>query len=229
MQRFDQERSVTVARRIRAQYRRCWRNAALAVSHLGPRAIYVEGWVINHEEPPFVIEHGWCEVDGLIVDPTYPTYTTPTEIPATYYPGMRFEIGTAEAAIERSILPFAWSNTRVEDEYWAAFEVAWRDATAQQPGGITTPTRLVHCRREPYDVFIGRPSRWANPFHIGPDGSREEVVVRFRRWLARQPGLLRAVWSLQGKVLGCRCAPLPCHGDVLVDLANCALKGLHHS
>ena len=227
MQTFDHETSVEVARRVRAQYRRCWRNAALAVSHLGPQAFYVEGWVITHETPPFVIEHGWCEVDGRIVDPTYPTYPSAGETPNTYFAGSRYEVSEAEAAIERGVLPFAWSH--VEDAYWKAFDSAWREATKRQPEAVAAPTRVVHCRREPFDVFIGRPSRWASPFHIGPDGTREEVVIRFRRWLVRQPGLLRAVWSLRGKVLGCRCAPLPCHGDVLAELANCDLIVTHHS
>ncbi|MDQ5843653.1 MAG: DUF4326 domain-containing protein [Thermoproteota archaeon] len=39
-------------------------------------------------------------------------------------------------------------------------------------------TRVVHCKVEPFDVYIGRPSKWGNPFKIGKDGSREEVIQR---------------------------------------------------
>ncbi|MBI4514499.1 MAG: DUF4326 domain-containing protein [Deltaproteobacteria bacterium] len=81
-------------------------------------------------------------------------------------------------------------------------------------------TRVVHCRREPADVFIGRPSKWGSPFHIGRDGSRAEVVDKFRQWLIRQPLLLRDLRALRGMALGCDCAPEPCHGDVLAELAD---------
>ena len=56
---------------------------------------------------------------------------------------------------------------------------------------------------------------------MSPSGSREEVIARYERWLASQPGLVsRARRELAGKVLGCWCAPLACHGDVLARVAN---------
>lgn len=70
-------------------------------------------------------------------------------------------------------------------------------------------------------VYIGRPSRWGNPFKIGPDGTREEVIAKYRDWLAGQPGLMDAARrKLAGKDLVCFCAPRPCHGDVLLEVAN---------
>ena len=82
-------------------------------------------------------------------------------------------------------------------------------------------TRVVHCKKEPYDVYIGRPGKWGNPFVIGKDGTREEVVAKYREWLKTQPELMFAACEeLQGKTLGCWCAPQACHGDVLVDLAD---------
>lgn len=81
--------------------------------------------------------------------------------------------------------------------------------------------RVVHCREEPFDVYIGRPSKWGNPFVIGRDGSRDEVIARYREWLTRdRPDLVKGLGELRGKVLGCFCAPRACHGDVLVELAN---------
>jgi hypothetical protein len=44
-------------------------------------------------------------------------------------------------------------------------------------------TRVVHCRREKYDVYIGRPSKWGNPFVVGRDGNRLEVIKKYRLWL----------------------------------------------
>jgi hypothetical protein len=84
----------------------------------------------------------------------------------------------------------------------------------------STSTRVVHCKREPYDVYIGRPSKWGNPFRIGPDGTRQEVVAKYRAWIAQQPDLMAALPELEGKTLGCWCKPEACHGDVLVELVE---------
>ena len=81
---------------------------------------------------------------------------------------------------------------------------------------------VVHCKKAPYDVYIGRPSKWDNPFVIGKHGTRDEVIQRYREWLMSQPELLAEVKTLKGKVLGCYCAPAACHGDVLSELANLA-------
>jgi hypothetical protein len=88
-----------------------------------------------------------------------------------------------------------------------------------------TKTRVVHCKREPYDVYIGRPSKWGNPFSH-KDGTlaqykvdtREEAIEWYREWILTQPELLASLHELHGKTLGCWCHPLPCHGDVLVEL-----------
>jgi hypothetical protein len=82
---------------------------------------------------------------------------------------------------------------------------------------------------ERYDVFIGRPSKWGNPFthlqHLGGPlvivDTREEAVARYEEWLMSQPELVAAAKKeLRGKVLGCFCSPLSCHGDVLLKVAN---------
>lgn len=79
-------------------------------------------------------------------------------------------------------------------------------------------TRVVNKRQEPYDVYIGRPGKWGNPFVIGKDGTREEVIAKYRDYVLAQGHLLYSLEELRGKRLGCWCAPLPCHGDVLVEL-----------
>ena len=82
-------------------------------------------------------------------------------------------------------------------------------------------TTVVHCKRSPYDVYIGRPSKWGNPFAIGRDGDRATVIRKYQQWLSQQPNLLAALKTeLQGKVLGCWCAPQACHGHVLAELAD---------
>jgi hypothetical protein len=77
--------------------------------------------------------------------------------------------------------------------------------------------KVVHCKKEPYDVYIGRPSKWGNPFTIGKDGSREDVIRKYREWL---PSQNLPIHELKGRVLGCWCAPEACHGDVLLELAE---------
>jgi hypothetical protein len=81
--------------------------------------------------------------------------------------------------------------------------------------------RVVHCKKDKYDVYIGRPGPWGNPFEIGKDGDREEVVQKYAEWLLAQPELVeKAKQELRGKVLGCWCAPKLCHGNILSQIAN---------
>ncbi len=90
-------------------------------------------------------------------------------------------------------------------------------------------TTVVNVRTDPsYTVYIGRAvprrrlraSTWANPFKIGPDGTREDVIAKYRAYLLERPDLLADVGSLHGQRLGCWCAPEACHGDVLAELAE---------
>ena len=97
------------------------------------------------------------------------------------------------------------------------------------PAPRTGTTRVVHCKRESYDVYIGRGrgSIWGNPFTFKPGttaphvmATREAAVEAYRVWILRQPDLLARVKELRGKVLGCWCQPAACHGEVLARLAD---------
>lgn len=82
-------------------------------------------------------------------------------------------------------------------------------------------TRVVNRRHEQFDVYIGRPSVWGNPFFIGVDGNREDVIRKYKWWLLNNKALCeRARRELKDRVLGCWCSPEPCHGDVLALVAN---------
>jgi hypothetical protein len=70
------------------------------------------------------------------------------------------------------------------------------------------------------DVYIGRPSMWGNPFAIGRDGTREEVIAKYKEYLINNMWLMSQLHRLKGKNLVCFCAPQACHGDVLLSLAN---------
>ncbi len=79
----------------------------------------------------------------------------------------------------------------------------------------------VHCKSgKPFDVYCGRPSPFGNPFVIGKDGTRDEVIARYREWLPTQPNLMAEVHTLHGKTLACWCFPhQACHCDVLLEFA----------
>jgi Domain of unknown function (DUF4326) len=84
-------------------------------------------------------------------------------------------------------------------------------------------TRVLNKKRDDVPagaVYVGRPSKWGNPFMIGRDGTRAEVIAKYRAWLLRNERLMAALPELRGKDLVCWCAPCPCHGDVLIELAN---------
>jgi hypothetical protein len=81
-----------------------------------------------------------------------------------------------------------------------------------------------------YDFYIGRRNKsyklpespWNNPYVIGKDGNRDEVIAKYKARLWQQMNGPNAAYirgkllELDGKVLGCWCKPEPCHGDVLV-------------
>ena len=70
-------------------------------------------------------------------------------------------------------------------------------------------------------VYVGRPSIYGNPFVIGRDGSRADVVAEYRTWLMVQSKISEAdIKALHGKDLVCWCSPAPCHADVLLEVTN---------
>jgi hypothetical protein len=96
--------------------------------------------------------------------------------------------------------------------------------------------RVLNYKRDglpPGAVYIGRlmpryglpGSKWHNPYKVGRDGTREEVIAKYECHL-HDSGLIDAVHELRGRDLVCWCAPEPCHGDVLLRLANAARSQL---
>jgi Domain of unknown function (DUF4326) len=117
----------------------------------------------------------------------------------------------------------------------------WTAATTSQhlrtPNRTDSPlpptTRVVDIKTgATFTVYIGRyhqgsrygilpRSKWANPFRVGKEAvDADDAVAQYRVWLQTQPRLLSDAPMLRGQVLGCWCAPGPCHGDVLAGLAN---------
>ena len=87
--------------------------------------------------------------------------------------------------------------------------------------------KVVNVKEEEFDVYIGRGTKWGNKFREGVDGTREEVIKLYKEEFLKSPWLFSdAIRELQGKILGCHCKPLPCHGDILIDFVQ---RGLHGS
>jgi uncharacterized protein DUF4326 len=99
-----------------------------------------------------------------------------------------------------------------------------------------SPTTVVNLKGHRDDpeyadvVYVGRAmhrggwhldaSPFASPYRPGVDGSRGQVIEKYRAWLLEQPHLLARLPELRGRRLGCWCSPLPCHAQVLADLAD---------
>lgn len=90
-------------------------------------------------------------------------------------------------------------------------------------------TRVVNLRKDDFDVYIGRPGTFGNPFIIGRDGNRDDVCDKHWEWLfgrldapdGRKPPTISAIKaSCQGRRLGCFCAPKRCHGDNYVRICR---------
>lgn len=87
--------------------------------------------------------------------------------------------------------------------------------------------KVVNLNKSPYDVYIGRGSKWGNPYthkegtlaeFIVP--TREEAIAKYQEYLINKPELFSQLPELKGKVLGCFCKPKSCHGDILKQLCE---------
>jgi hypothetical protein len=91
------------------------------------------------------------------------------------------------------------------------------------------PTRIVNLNKEPYDVYIGRGSKWGCPYTIIKDrptlakeivDTKEEALAKYKEYVLASPELMNSLDELYGKVLGCFCKPDKCHGDILLELIS---------
>lgn len=79
-------------------------------------------------------------------------------------------------------------------------------------------TICVNLRTASYTKYIGRGSKFGNPYVLGIHGSREAVIARHKKDFYNNPELQEAVWNeLKGETIGCFCKPLACHGDTYVE------------
>jgi hypothetical protein len=93
-----------------------------------------------------------------------------------------------------------------------------------------TETKLVNIKSgADYDVYIGRPSIFGNPFtHIKNKDtlaehvvkSRKEALEKYREYILNNPDLLDKIEQLRGKTIACWCHPRKCHGDIIIEILN---------
>jgi hypothetical protein len=90
-------------------------------------------------------------------------------------------------------------------------------------------TKVINLYKEPYDIYIGRGSKWGNPFTTTKDKetlaseiveTSEEAISKYKEYVLNTPDLIQSLDELEGKRLGCFCKPKPCHGDVLLELLS---------
>ena len=76
-----------------------------------------------------------------------------------------------------------------------------------------------HHKNAPKDaVYVGRPSKWGNPYAISGEITREKAVEYYRQHVRGKEEAIRT--ELRGRDLVCFCAPLACHADILLEIAN---------
>ena len=82
-------------------------------------------------------------------------------------------------------------------------------------------TSIVNIKKHKCDVYCGRGSSYGNPFRIGYDGTRDEVIKKYKEYFYKKiltDSIFRdKVLELKGKILGCYCFPLACHCEVIVE------------
>lgn len=103
-------------------------------------------------------------------------------------------------------------------------------------------TIVTNIAKSSYDVYIGRGQGnhhilntpignegWlGNPYAVGDVYTREKAIAVYKEVFLKRvkedPAFATAVKRLEGKRLGCFCAPKPCRGDVIADWVNYGSK-----
>lgn len=87
--------------------------------------------------------------------------------------------------------------------------------------------QVVNIKYDDYDVYIGRGSKWGNPFSHNKKSkakwivsTREEAIECYKEYILSNEQLMYNLYELKDKTIGCHCKPKMCHGDILVDLVN---------
>lgn len=151
-----------------------------------------------------------------------------------------------ESTKELEHAPHPASLHNASEEAHAATVLGSLNANANAPDLLVTLVahhkhRVVHVKRDPYDVYVGRASAgapadadpnwsWGNPYSTNEAKFKEHLdlqtrTTKYLHWLLEDPAMVAKVRSeLPGKVLSCWCAPGYCHGWLLAAVANCSAQ-----
>lgn len=86
--------------------------------------------------------------------------------------------------------------------------------------------KVINLRKEKYTHYIGRGSIFGNPFVIGKDGNRGDVIIKYEKYIRNKmyslvylTDLGKALYNLpEDAILGCFCKPQACHGDIIIKI-----------
>ncbi|MGG5215989.1 DUF4326 domain-containing protein [Rahnella variigena] len=109
-----------------------------------------------------------------------------------------------------------------------------RDEVKEYDFSLNTKVKIINLnltlvvnkdRGDKFDAYIGRGTIWGNPYQIGIDGDRDEVIRKYKydfdkKFLKPFDDIENNIVSLQGKIIACHCKPYSCHGDIIADFIN---------
>lgn len=108
-----------------------------------------------------------------------------------------------------------------------------------EPMSLRPFTLLVNIKKRKSDIYIGRPSKWGNPFKMKYEDERLWVVTAHKDWLdgikfqgfaqEEREWILANLHLLEGKILGCYCSPKLCHGNNYINLIKKRTASLRHT
>jgi hypothetical protein len=95
---------------------------------------------------------------------------------------------------------------------------------------------VINRRNQKGGFYVGRPTILGNPYELGIDGERAEVIGKYRLWLAKtlmhdspqRQTLEHLAELLNGGMmlaLSCWCAPHACHADVIKEVVVSRAEG----
>lgn len=139
------------------------------------------------------------------------------------------QLQTTAVASEKETLELVTHAILFQDEERNCFFTLYDELQEKK-----IPTRVINLKitkvsnkdaGDSYDVYIGRGTLWGNPYQMGKEGTRDEVIAKFaydfeKRFLKLPEKFDENIEKLRGKTLGCHCKPAACHGDVIANYLN---------
>jgi hypothetical protein len=131
------------------------------------------------------------------------------------------QIGALKAAREKSEAATASAPIWTEDELARRDRAEAGECVVANMRDGCDEALIAWAQENDRYARVDRKTEWGNPFEMPDDGDRDTVCTLFERfYLPHKAGLLRAIPTLRGKVLGCWCHPEQCHGHIIAEIVN---------